>query len=75
MSAAPRASFGWEIEKSTDELNNAVTTVKCQGRLVSDTAAQLKEVVKPLIPLGGRILMTSPMWNMWTAPVWARWLV
>ena len=57
MSTAPRASFGWEIEKSTDELNNAVTTVKCHGRVVSDTAAQLKEVVKPLIPLGGRILI------------------
>ncbi|MGA2905371.1 MAG: STAS domain-containing protein [Candidatus Korobacteraceae bacterium] len=57
MSTAPRASFGWKIEKSTDELNNAVTTVKCHGRVVSDTAAQLREVVKPLIPLGGRILI------------------
>ena len=57
MSTAPRNAFGCEIEKSTDELNNAVTTVKCHGRVVSDTAAQLKEVVKPLIPLGGRILI------------------
>jgi anti-anti-sigma factor len=57
MSTAPRASFSYEIEKSTDESKNAVTTIKCHGRIVSDTAGQVKEVVKPLIPLGGRILI------------------
>ncbi len=57
MSTAPRPSLQYEVEKSTDELNNAVTTVKCHGRIVSDTAGQLKEVVKPLIPQGGRILL------------------
>ncbi len=57
MSTAPRPSLQYEVENSTDELNNAVTTVKCHGRIVSDTAGQLKEVVKPLIPQGGRILL------------------
>jgi len=57
MSTAPQPSFRYEVEKSTDELSNAVTTIKCHGRLVSDTAGQLKETVKPLIPLGGRILL------------------
>jgi len=57
MSTAPRPSLQWEIEKSTDEASNKVTTIKCHGRVVSDTAAQLKEVVKPLIPQGGRILI------------------
>jgi anti-anti-sigma factor len=49
--------FSYEIEKSVDERNNAVTTVKCHGRIVSDTAGELKDVVKPLIPQGGRIVL------------------
>ena len=57
MSTAPSPVFHYEIEKSTDDLNNAVTTVKCSGRIVSETAGQLKEAVKPLIPAGGRILI------------------
>jgi anti-anti-sigma factor len=57
MSTAPQIFFRYEVEKSTDESQNAVTTIKCHGRLVSDTAGQVKEVVKPLIPLGGRILL------------------
>ncbi len=52
-------SLQYEVEKSTDERSNAVTTIKCHGRIVSDTAGQLKEVVKPLIEAGGgaRILI------------------
>jgi anti-anti-sigma factor len=57
MSTAPQPSLQYEIEKSTDEASNKVTTIKVRGRVVSDTAAQLKEVVKPLIPEGGRILI------------------
>jgi anti-sigma B factor antagonist len=29
----------------------------CHGKLVGETAGQVKEVVKPLIPLGGRIVL------------------
>jgi anti-anti-sigma factor len=57
LSTAPGSTFHYEIEKSTDELNNPVTTVKCSGRIVSETASELKEAVKPLIPAGGRILL------------------
>ena len=55
---APDNSFHCEVEKpDADERGNTVTTVKCHGRLVSETSGQMKEVVKPLIPLGGRIVI------------------
>jgi anti-anti-sigma factor len=57
MNTAPGNTFQCEIDKSKDELSNTVTTVKCHGRIVSDTASQLRDVVKPLIPDGGRILI------------------
>ena len=57
MSTAPQTLFSYEIEKSTDDSNNAVTTIKCHGRVVSDTAGQVKEAIKPFIPQGGRILI------------------
>lgn len=57
MSTAPRPTLQYEVEKSTDEYSNAVTTIKCRGRLVSDTAGQLRDVVKPLIADGGRIVL------------------
>ena len=52
-------SFHCEVEKlkEKDERGNQVTAVKCHGRLVSETAIAVKEVVKPLIPLGGRIVV------------------
>ena len=34
-----------------------MTTVKCHGELVSNTVAEMKEVVRPLILLGGRIVI------------------
>ncbi len=53
-------SFHCELEKSKDEDENGkqVTTIKCRGELVSGVAAgELKELVRPLIPLGGRIII------------------
>jgi anti-anti-sigma factor len=55
MATAPH--FNYEVEKSTDESNNAVTTIKCRGRLVSDTAGEIRGVVRPLITEGGRIVL------------------
>jgi anti-anti-sigma factor len=43
--------------KETDENGNRLTTINCHGELVIDTADKLKEVVSPLIPLGGRIVI------------------
>jgi anti-sigma B factor antagonist len=56
---AQDGSFHCEVEKSKDkdQHGNQVTTINCHGRLVSDTASQLKELVKPVIPLGGRIVV------------------
>jgi len=55
---ASNGSFQCEVEKSTDDAQgNKVTNVTCRGRLVYDNAAQVKEVIKPLIPLGGRIIV------------------
>lgn len=56
---APANSFTCEVEKSPnkDEHGNSVTTVKCHGRLVAGTAGEVKDVVHPLIPHGGRIII------------------
>jgi len=53
------SSFHYEAEKSIDkdELGNRATTVKCHGRLVSETAAEIKGAVHPLIQIGGRIIV------------------
>lgn len=52
-------SFTCEVEKSAnkDEFGNKVTTVKCHGKLVAETAAEMKGMIQPLIPLGGRIMV------------------
>ena len=52
-------SLHCELEKSKDkdENGNQVTTIKCHGELVSNTAGEIKELVRPLIPLGGRIII------------------
>jgi len=59
MNTAPGTSLEYQVEQSTDESSNPITTIKCRGRIVSDTAGQLKELVKPLIAAGGgaRILI------------------
>jgi anti-sigma B factor antagonist len=57
MSAAPGAPFHYEVEKSTDDLLGRVTTIKCHGRLTSESAGELKEGVKPIILSGGRIVI------------------
>jgi anti-anti-sigma factor len=47
-----------EVEKSGDDQDgNKVTLVKCHGRLVSDTAGDLREMVKPLLRAGGRTVV------------------
>jgi hypothetical protein len=42
-------SFHCELEKSKDEDENGnqVMTIKCHGELVSTTAGEIKEVVRP----------------------------
>lgn len=57
MTMAPEAVFSCEVNKASDETVGSITTVVCHGRVVGETAAQLKEAVKPLIPLGGHIVL------------------
>jgi anti-anti-sigma factor len=57
MPTSPDAVFNYEIEKSEDENGHAVTTIICHGRLVSENSSQIKELVKPFILLGGRIVL------------------
>jgi anti-sigma B factor antagonist len=57
MTTTPEAVFQYEIEKKVDEANLPVTTIVCHGRVVSQTSNQLKELVKPLIPGGGAIIL------------------
>jgi anti-anti-sigma factor len=57
MGSAPDSLFHFEVGKAQDESVGPVTTIVCHGRVVSETAGQLKEAVKPLIPLGGRIVL------------------
>ena len=56
---APDDPFHCEVEKSKnkDERGNQVTIVKCHGRLVGDTTGEMKDVVRPLILLCGRIVI------------------
>ena len=57
MSTAPGTAFQYQIEQEKDENDFTLTVVRCQGRLVSDNAAELRNVVQPLIQHGGRIAL------------------
>src|ERR1700743_2621416 len=47
-----------EIEISgVDQIGNITKTVKCYGKLVSETTTKLRETVKPLLPEGGKIVI------------------
>src|SRR5580658_2855521 len=54
---APQLTFKYEVEKSEDEHGLKVTTVTCHGRLVAGNSGEIGDLVKPLIPLGGRIVI------------------
>ena len=46
-------TFMYEVEKAeNDQYGNMVTTVKCHGKVTSETAWELREAVKPLLALG-----------------------
>jgi anti-anti-sigma factor len=50
-------AFHYSIEKSEDPTEGRVTTIRFQGKLTSESTGQLKELVKPIIASGGRIMM------------------
>jgi len=57
MAIAQDASFHYEVEESQDHTGWKTTTIHCHGKLVNQTAGQVKELVKPLIANGGRIVL------------------
>jgi anti-anti-sigma factor len=56
---ADTGSFQYEVKKAAapDSQGNAVTTITCHGRLVSENSGGMKDIVKPLLPHGGRIVI------------------
>ena len=52
MATPSSLPFGYEVELSGD-----ITLVKCHGRLVSETAGDLKQLIKPMIPKCRRIVL------------------
>lgn len=57
MSTAPGATFHYEIVETEDESKYVTTTIKCQGRLISDNTDEIRKVVQPLIQRGGHIVL------------------
>ncbi|MBB5343035.1 STAS domain-containing protein [Tunturibacter empetritectus] len=56
MTNRPEVPFHCEVENSTEN-GVKVTTVRCHGRLINQTAGEVKDIVKPLIPQGGTIVI------------------
>jgi anti-anti-sigma factor len=55
---APETFFHYEIENSgDDDPGKKLTTIRCHGRLVAGNSSEISDAVKPLIPLGGRIVI------------------
>lgn len=52
MATPSSLPFGYEVELSGD-----TTRVTCHGRVVSDTAGDLKQLIKPMIPKCRRIVV------------------
>lgn len=48
--------FSCDVDSSMDG-DVKTTTVRCHGRLVNQTANELRDAVKPLIPQGGVIVI------------------
>ncbi len=52
MGTASSPLFSYEVEMSGD-----TATIKCHGRVVRETADELKQLVKPMIPKVRRIVL------------------
>lgn len=56
MTDTAEVPFRCDVEHSTED-DVKVTTVRCYGRLINQTAGAVKDLVKPLIPQGGTIVI------------------
>ena len=57
MATAPGTAFHYQSEETKDDNDFTVTVIKCQGRLISQNADEIRKVVQPLIQRGGRIAL------------------
>jgi anti-anti-sigma factor len=57
MATVQDPAFHYEVEESEDHTGWKTTTIHCHGKLVNQTAGQVKDLVKPLISNGGRIVL------------------
>lgn len=54
---AQNDSFHYEMEKSEDPHSGTLTTIKCHGRLVAGNSGEISDLVRPMLSLGGRIVI------------------
>jgi anti-anti-sigma factor len=54
---AQNDSFHYEMEKSEDPHSGRLTTITCHGRLVAGSSGEISDLVRPMLPLGGRIVI------------------
>jgi anti-anti-sigma factor len=57
IAMARDGSFHCELEQAEDKNGSPATTIRCSGELVSNTAGEIKDLVRPLIPSGGHIII------------------
>ena len=57
MPAAPGTAFHYQIEETKDEADYITTTIKCQGKLISENADEIRKLVQPLLQRGGRTVL------------------
>jgi anti-sigma B factor antagonist len=57
MPDAPGTAFHYQIEETKDEADYITTTIKCQGKLISENADEIRKLVQPLLQRGGRTVL------------------
>ena len=57
MSTESAPLFTYEVAEAGNAETGYITTIACHGRVVTQTAGELKDLVKPLISRGGRIVL------------------
>ena len=57
MPDAPGTAFHYQIEETKDEADYITTTIKCQGKLISENADKIRKLVQPLLQRGGRTVL------------------
>lgn len=54
---AQNDSFRFEVETSEDPQTGKLTTITCHGRLVAGNSGEISDLVRPLLSVGGRIVI------------------